>query len=441
MDWNEAIALLHGSDWKHAKIGLMRMRDLMQILGNPQKELKFIHIAGTNGKGSTCSMTRSILTKAGFKTGLYISPHLYNFNERISIDGVDISDSDLSRLALTVKKAVGKLNEEPTDFELIKAIAFLYFKEQCCDYVVLEVGMGGRLDATNIISASAVSCIMSIGLDHTEFLGDTEEKIAEEKAGIIKRGSDLVVLHQKQSVMDVIRKHFDRVNAENPNHPKLLVTDPESLHIISRSLSSQVFSYHGISDIRLNMLGEYQVRNAMAAIDIALLLRKHGVGISDEAIQRGISEARWPGRFELLSQDPVVIIDGAHNPDGVNALIGSIETFLPDTKINFVMGVMKDKDYHTMLRLISPYAESFTTELPYSARGLDPEVLKKEIGEYFEGPVQTASSVTDAVDKALARTRENGAPVICFGSLYQVADIRNYFLTDFQENLSSYDIS
>jgi dihydrofolate synthase/folylpolyglutamate synthase len=205
------------------------------------------------------------------------------------------------------------------------------------------------------------------------------------------------------------------------------VTDPENLHIISRSLSGQVFSYRGIRDIHLNMLGEYQVRNAMAAIDIALLMRKQGVSISDEVIRQGLSQARWPGRFELLSHDPVVIVDGAHNPDGVNALTGSIETFLPDTKINFVMGVMKDKDYHTMLRLISPYAESFTTELPYSARGLDPEVLKKEISEYFDGPVQTASSVTDAVDKALAQARKNDLPVICFGSLYQVSDIRKYF--------------
>ncbi len=427
MDWNEAIALLHGSDWKHAKIGLDRMRDLMHSLGDPQKELRFIHIAGTNGKGSTCSMTRSILTKAGFKTGLYISPHLSSFNERISVDEENISDEDLSRIAALIKNAISELKEEPTDFELITAIALLWFKEQHCDFVVLEVGMGGRLDATNIIDAPLVAAIMSIGLDHTEILGDTEELIAAEKAGIIKPGSDVVIFDQKKTVVNVISDRFKKVN-KDCNYPgKLIVTDSGKLDILSRSLSGQSFSYRDIKDINLTMLGAYQVQNAMAAIDISLCLRAHGFDISDEDIRIGLKDAKWPGRFELLSQDPVLIVDGAHNPDGANALVGSIDTFLPDTKINFVMGVMKDKDYHSMLRLITPYAASFITEIPYNQRGLAPELLKKEVSTYFDGPVHTASSVTDAVDKALRKSKENGAPIICFGSLYQVADIRNYF--------------
>jgi len=448
MDWNEAIALLHGADWKHAKIGLDRMKALMSALGNPQKKLRFIHIAGTNGKGSTCSMVRSILTEAGFKTGLFISPHLFSFNERISVDGEDISDDDLRRISGKIKDAVTGLNEEPTDFELITAMALCYFYEEGCDYVVLEVGMGGRLDATNIIDAPEVAAIMSIGLDHTEILGGTEELIAQEKAGIIKKGSDVVLLHQKPSVMEVISEIFRNVNSDTQEHAaitepsslsihsgtsgffsmagNIIITEPSYLSVHSRDLSGQVFDYRDFKNIRLCLLGAYQTENASVVLEIVSCLRARGYKISDEAVRAGLIKAKWPGRFELLSSDPVFIVDGAHNPDGVRALINSIRTFLPGKKICFVMGVMKDKDYHEMLRLITPFAESFVTELPYSTRGLDPKVLKKEISVYFSGSVDVADSVTEAADKAWAHAKKTNTPVICFGSLYQVADIRSH---------------
>ena len=458
MDWNEAIALFHGADWKHAKIGLERMKDLMKVLGDPQKDLKFIHIAGTNGKGSVCSMTASVLTAAGYRTGLYVSPHLDAFNERISIDGAYISDEDLRRIAGKINAAVSTLREEPTDFELITALSLCYFAEQNCDFVVLEVGMGGRLDATNVIDAPVAAGIMSIGLDHTEVLGDTEELIAKEKAGIIKKGSDVVVLHQKPSVLDVIIEKFRYVNSDihinrkslttdngssyhglnsdvtaayTDNAPaRLIITDSSSISVHSRNLSGQVFDYNDFRDIELPLLGAYQTENAAAVLELITCLRARGYMISDEAVHKGLLNAKWPGRFELLSTDPYCIVDGAHNPNGVMALIESIKTFLPDRKICFVMGVMKDKDYHEMLRLITPFAESFVTELPYSARGLDPEILKKEIAAYFDGPVDTADSVTEAVDKALAHAKETSTPVICFGSLYQVADIRKHVMND-----------
>ena len=472
MDWNEAIALLHGADWKHAKIGLDRMKALMNALGNPQQTLKFIHIAGTNGKGSACSMIRSILTEAGLKTGLYISPHLFSFNERISVDGTDISDDDLIRLSGRIKAAVTDLNEEPTDFELITAMALCYFHEKACDFVVLEVGMGGRLDATNIIDAPEVAAIMSIGLDHTEVLGGTEELIAQEKAGIIKKGSDVVLLHQKPSVMEVISEIFRNVNSDTQGHAaitepsslsihsgtssffskagnvivseppslsvhsgtsgffsmagNIIITDPSSISVHSRNLSGQVFDYRDFKNIRLCLLGAYQTENASVVLEIVSCLRARGYKISDEAVRAGLIKAKWPGRFEPLSSDPVFIVDGAHNPDGVRALINSIRTFLPGKKICFVMGVMKDKDYHEMLRLITPFAESFVTELPYSTRGLDPKVLKKEISVYFSGSVDVADSVTEAADKAWAHAKKTNTPVICFGSLYQVADIRSH---------------
>lgn len=492
MDWNEAIALLHGANWKHTKIGLERMRDFMHALGDPQEKLRYVHIAGTNGKGSACIMAQSIMTAAGFRTGLYISPHLDQFNERLSIDGQMISDADLRRLAARVRAAAETLGEEPTDFEMITAMAFCWFEEQRCDLVVLEVGMGGRLDATNVISSPEVCAIMHIGLDHTEFLGDTVEKVAAEKAGILKPGADCVLYHQLPGVMEVVQKRFADVNPDAAAHAdsamkvagstgtansfctsgavadrstgrsigltdgdgrntaRLVTTDPAAFTARARSIDGQVFDYRERRNLRIQLLGNYQMENAMAVLDIIDCLQRRGweisedaiqqgtsavqapegeqkPGISEDAIRTGLARASWPGRFELLSRTPLLIVDGAHNPNGVEALVDTIRAYFPDQKINFVMGVMKDKDYHTMLRLIAPYAARFITELPDAHRALRPEALKSEIREYFDGPVETADSVTAAVQRAMELAEGTGAITICFGSLYQVADIRRFF--------------
>ena len=499
MDWNEAIALLHGANWKHTKIGLERMRDFMHALGDPQEKLRYVHIAGTNGKGSACVMTQSILTAAGFRTGLYISPHLDQFNERLSIDGQMISDADLRRLAGRVRAAAETLGEEPTDFEMITAMAFCWFEEQHCELVVLEVGMGGRLDATNVISSPEVCAIMHIGLDHTEFLGDTVEQVAAEKAGILKPGADCVLYHQLPGVMNVVQQRFADVNRDaaartdaatyaantadsccasgaagttdgafdmtHSNHDgastksaaaRLVITDPTAFTARVRTIDGQVFDYRNRLDLRIQLLGNYQMENAMAVLDIIDCLQRRGWGISEDAIRAGLAQATWPGRFEVLSREPLLIVDGAHNPNGVEALVDTIRAYFPDQKINFVMGVMKDKDYHTMLRLIAPYAARFITELPDAHRALRPEQLKSEIRAYFDGPVETADSVTAAVQRAMEIAGDsrgtcctgddtvrseiaiaddsidelhmNRQPItICFGSLYQVAEIRRFF--------------
>ena len=472
MDWNEAIALLHGANWKHTKIGLERMRDFMHALGDPQEKLRYVHIAGTNGKGSACVMTQSILTAAGFRTGLYISPHLDQFNERLSIDGQMISDADLRRLAGRVRAAAETLGEEPTDFEMITAMAFCWFEEQHCELVVLEVGMGGRLDATNVISSPEVCAIMHIGLDHTEFLGDTVEQVAAEKAGILKPGADCVLYHQLPGVMDVVQQRFAEVNSDaadttdaaasplnadtadsrcvsgaagttdssfdiaHSNHAgastksaaaRLVITDPTAFTARARTIDGQVFDYRNRPNLRIHLLGNYQMENAMAVLDIIDCLQRRGWGISEDAIRAGLAQATWPGRFEVLSREPLLIVDGAHNPNGVEALVDTIRAYFPDQKINFVMGVMKDKDYHTMLRLIAPYAARFITELPDAHRALRPEQLKSEIRAYFDGPVETADSVTAAVQRAMEIAEGTEAIAICFGSLYQVAEIRRFF--------------
>ena len=472
MDWNEAIALLHGANWKHTKIGLERMRDFMHALGDPQEKLRYVHIAGTNGKGSACVMTQSILTAAGFRTGLYISPHLDQFNERLSIDGQMISDADLRRLAGRVRAAAETLGEEPTDFEMITAMAFCWFEEQHCALVVLEVGMGGRLDATNVISSPEVCAIMHIGLDHTEFLGDTVEQVAAEKAGILKPGADCVLYHQLPGVMDVVQQRFAEVNSDaadttdaaasplnadtadsrcvsgaagttdssfdiaHSNHAgastksaaaRLVITDPTAFTARARTIDGQVFDYRNRPNLRIHLLGNYHMENAMAVLDIIDCLQRRGWGISEDAIRAGLAQATWPGRFEVLSREPLLIVDGAHNPNGVEALVDTIRAYFPDQKINFVMGVMKDKDYHTMLRLIAPYAARFITELPDAHRALRPEQLKSEIRAYFDGPVETADSVTAAVQRAMEIAEGTEAIAICFGSLYQVAEIRRFF--------------
>lgn len=503
MDWNDAIALLHGANWKHTKIGLERMRDFMHALGDPQENLHYVHIAGTNGKGSACVMTQSILTAAGFRTGLYISPHLDQFNERLSIDGQMISDADLRRLAARVRAAAETLGEEPTDFEMITAMAFCWFEEQHCALVVLEVGMGGRLDATNVISSPEVCAIMHIGLDHTEFLGDTVEQVAAEKAGILKPGADCVLYHQLPGVMDVVQQRFADVNPDaagttdaaasalstdtvdsycasgaaattdgafdmaHSNHAgastksaaaRLIITDPTAFTARARTIDGQVFDYRACRHLRIQLLGNYQMENAMAVLDIIDCLIRRGWGITENAIRAGLAQATWPGRFEVLSREPLLIVDGAHNPNGVEALVDTIRAYFPDQKINFVMGVMKDKDYHTMLRLIAPYAARFITELPDAHRALRPDELKSEIRAYFDGPVETADSVTTAVQRAMEIAGDsmgtcctgagtvrseieiaddridelhmNRQPItICFGSLYQVAEIRNYFIS------------
>jgi dihydrofolate synthase/folylpolyglutamate synthase len=333
--------------------------------------------------------------------------------------------------------------------------------------------MGGRLDATNIIDAPEAAAIMSIGLDHTEVLGDTEEQIALEKAGIIKAGAPLVVMNQKDSVLQVITDKFREINGVNADVPALIspheyseyslnnsdtqkkkagetkqitspctvqnettaskrvpltITDPHALNVHSCSLKGGIFSYRDIKNLRLSLLGIYQINNAMAAIDIILSLKCRGINIDGETIKHGLLKARWPGRFELLSEDPVFLLDGAHNPNGAAALAESIKAFLPDKKVIFVMGVMKDKDHLNMLKIITPFAESFIAELPYDGRGMDPEELKTEISSVFDGPTFTAPSIKDAVAMAVTRGKELKLPVICFGSLYQAGEVRKFFL-------------
>ena len=369
MELNEALAFIHATDWKGSRLGLERMRELMHRLGNPQDSLKFIHVAGTNGKGSTSTMLASILTAAGYKTGLYTSPHLVRVNERFRINGADIPDAALCRAAEAVKEAADGMSDAPTEFEILTAMGFRHFAAEKCDAVVLEVGLGGRLDATNVIPSPEAAVITNIGLEHTAILGHTLPEIAREKAGIIKPGTTAVTYPVNAAVDAVYRE----ICAERGAVWRGAAFD--TLQERAHSLAGQRFDYKDEKDLTLHLLGEHQLRNAALAIETVSVLREKGWNIPESALREGLSAARWEARFELLRADPPVIADGAHNPQCVEALAHSLDVYLPGRKVVFLLGVLADKDYETMLARLLPYGKEFICLTPDSPRALGADEL------------------------------------------------------------------
>ena len=413
----EAMEFIHQTSWKGSRLGLERITALMRLLGDPQDELRCVHLAGTNGKGSTAAMLASVLTQAGYKTGLYTSPYLYRFHERMKVNGVDISDEALAALAEKIRPQVESLADQPTEFEIITAIAFLYFREQNCDVVVLEVGLGGRLDSTNIIKVPEAAVITSIGLDHTDVLGDTPEAIALEKAGIIKGGAPAVLCHQSREVEDVIRAKCGEVGSA------LTVTDEARLVPVSDSLEGQVFHYRDRCTLAISLAGRHQLQNAAVVLDTVDVLRQKGYLISEEAIRRGLQKARWPGRLEVLRQKPLFLVDGAHNPKGAEALADFLRRHLNGEKVTFLMGVMADKDDAAMIAETVPFAARYITVTPENPRAMPSAVLKEHIERVFDGEVTDATSV----EQGLRLAREGNGDVCAFGSLYMIGTIRASF--------------
>ncbi len=385
--------------------GLAVMNALCARLGDPQRGLKCVHIAGTNGKGSCAAMTSAMLRAAGYRTGLYISPDLTGPWERIQVDGVNISIPDFARITDTVKAACGGL-DEPSYFEKMTAAAFLYFAEQRCDYVVLETGLGGRLDATNVIENPSVSVIMPIGLDHTAVLGDTLAAIAGEKAGILKPGCPAVTAWQPAEALQVLRDRAEVTGA--PLHE----VDITKLTVLSRSPAGQRISYAGLGDMVLSLLGRHQAENACAAIEAGRAL-----GLGEAAIRAGLASAQWPCRFELMGQDPPFVLDGAHNGHGAAALAAGLKEYFPGQKFTMVMGVMADKPWQEMLGLMEPLAERFICVAPEGPRALAAEELAAAVRTV---PAETA----DTLDQALEKCRAYGGPVCAFGSLYYIGHLR-----------------
>ena len=559
----DAIEYINTPRWLTSRLGLERIRELLDRLGRPQDRLKFVHVAGTNGKGSTCAFTASILAEAGFKTGLFTSPYVETFHERIRVNGYNISDEDLTAATLRVRECAEAMEaeggEHPTEFELMTAVALVHFAHVGCDIVVLEVGLGGRLDSTNVIAAPEVAAIVSIALDHTNLLGNTLAEIAHEKAGIVKAGSTVVSWPQEPSAMEVVEDVARRVGdklvvpdfsmlsvgkvvgascrtaLEHEGHtpcsdsprcaaelraehapraqelqagaeggstceagdpareapcsdgprfaaelraehvapaqklqvsssidagfggrmPRAVPHEPNvpsgtfvraqdclSMAYAHQTPMSQVesavpmrqFSYRG-REYATRLLGSYQPSNAAMAIEIAGALRERGWEIPDEAIARGIAETRWPARFEVLDQPagmPTVVIDGGHNPQGAGVLADSLQDVFPDKRPVFLVGILADKDYRSMLRAVAPLASAFVCGTPPNPRALDAADLAEAIRETCDElgvcvAVEVAGDFGDAVFAARKIAGSEG--LICaFGSLYSIADVKAAFL-------------
>ncbi len=417
MNATEAIEYIHSVCWKGSIPGLGRTQELLAKMGNPEKKLKFIHIAGTNGKGSTAAMTASILRKAGYRTGLYTSPFIYRFHERMQVDGVEISDEDLAAITEYVKPLAQSMAESPTEFELVCCIAFEYFLRQNCDIVVLEVGMGGAFDATNVIECPEVAVITNIGLDHTEVLGDTVEKIAETKSGIFKDGGRAVVYRSIPSVEAV----YERICAER--NVSLKKANFEGLTLRSHSLEGQVFDCGERKELFLPLLGDHQLHNAAVVLSIADSLIEGGWNISEENIRDGLRDTRWPGRFDIMQRDPLFIIDGGHNPQCIEALVKNIQDYLIGKRLIVLTGVLADKDYADMYKPVMTYATEFVCITPPNPRKLEAAELAKHLTE--AGAKATAcDSIEEGVRTAIEKAGTDGV-VLSFGSLYSIGAIRD----------------
>ncbi|MBQ8372307.1 MAG: bifunctional folylpolyglutamate synthase/dihydrofolate synthase [Clostridia bacterium] len=416
MTYEEALKYIHGISWTFCKPGLERIGALCRRLGNPEKDLRFVHVAGTNGKGSFCSMLAGILTAAGYRTGLYTSPFILEFNERMQIDGRNISNSSLAEITEYVKPIADSMEDKPTEFELITAIALEYFKREGAEIVVLEAGMGGRLDSTNIIPPPYLSVITGIAVDHAAFLGDTTEKIAHEKAGIIKTGTPVLFGGEDPDAEAVIQSRARELGVP------YFKTDRSAVKVKRASLDGTLFDYKGYTDLSLSLLGSYQPLNAANVLEAVDILRTRGLDISDDAVRAGLAGARWPARFEIIRRDPLTIFDGAHNPEGIESAVRSISSYFPTEKVCAVSGVLSDKDYRFIAGELARVAAAAFTITPDSPRALDAEAYAKVLREVGVDATP-CSSIGEALDAATAYAAKCGCPIVCLGSLYTYADV------------------
>lgn len=424
MTYKDARVYLDSMSKYGSVLGLDTIQELLHELGNPHDDLKFIHIAGTNGKGSVLAYTSTILSEAGFKTGRYVSPTVVSYLERIQVNGKFISEDAFARLADMVQQAIARIeaagHTPPTVFEIETAIAFLYFMKENCDFVVLECGLGGELDATNIIPSPICAAFASISCDHLGVLGNSLEEISVTKSGIIKSGCTVISGPQKPEVLEILK-----ARAEQRNCPFYAV-DKAKLLILSESYEGQTIRYRNFGPLSGPLAGKHQADNIATALEVITVLRKSGYEISEEAIVKGIKNTRWPGRFTLLGRKPLFFIDGAHNEDAARRLKESIDTYFPEQKWIYIMGVFKDKEFEKIAELMSPSAKTVhTVSLPNSERTLSAQQLADALKRYCnqETDIYPEVSVQDAVDHAVREALRMNLPVLAFGSLSYLGEI------------------
>lgn len=418
----DPIAYINEPRWQTVSLGLERTHELLHALGDPQDRLRFVHVAGTNGKGSTCALCASILEQAGYRVGLFTSPALYHFEDRLRVNGAAITFEELRDITLHVKDAADAMDEHPTEFELLTAVAFCFFERSACDIVVMEVGLGGRLDSTNVIRAAEVSVITPISFDHCSLLGSTLAEIAGEKAGIIKRGVPVVSAPQEPEAREVIEE---------------VVIDAQST-LVEVALSqlegtTEHFSYRERSDLSLGLSGSFQLVNAATVLDVIDVLKAAGWEVSEQAIREGLRLASWPGRFEIVSKDPLIIFDGGHNVSGMDALAQALNDRYPTHFRIILTGVLADKDHEGMAKRLSLFADEIITVTPPNPRALSAQDYACELQRLMDADAcertvvaapDIASGVQCALESYRALQAAQSSPLICVcGSLYMLGSV------------------
>ena len=421
MTYNETIEYIHSVNWRGSRLGLERTIELLDRIGNPHRELRFVHVAGTNGKGSFSCMLASILEKSGYKTGLYTSPYIVTFNERMKINGQNIPDDELVEVISFIKPHAEAMEDKPTEFELITAAAFEYFRRNACDVVVLEVGMGGGLDSTNVITSPDLSVITAIGLDHTKELGSDYSQIATAKSGIIKDGCPVLFYGENPEAEKVIRAVAEEKRA------MLYSPDFSLIHDLGSSVCGTSIAYKNYDSVTVPLVGMFQKKNTAMVLEATEILKKKFTGITNDTVKAGLGTVRWPARFEIISKEPYVILDGAHNPHGIRAAVESIEQYFSGEKIYLITGVMADKNYRELADIVSPIVSKVFTVTPNNPRSLPAE----EFAEVFREKGKTSvayDSIQSAVASAYEEAKNEGVKVIAaFGSLYMYSDIKSAF--------------
>lgn len=426
MNYNQVVNLIETSMKFGCRPGLERTAKLLDFLGKPQERLKLIHIAGTNGKGSTTAMIANVLSSAGYNTGMYISPHLYRNTERMTIDGKEITEEDFVMYAVEVLDMVKLMREkgleEPTQFEMYTAMALLYFERKKVDFAVIEVGLGGRFDATNVIDPT-LAVITSISYDHMDILGDTIEKIAYEKAGIIKDGGTVVMYPQLYPEAAAVIEEVSREKKAD-----LIKADAASVSLKAYNMGGQLvdFKYrdYDITDMKLPLIGDHQISNAAVALTAIAELENMGYKIGAEAIRKGIEAVKWPCRLSIVSTEPLILIDGAHNEDGINSLQAALSKYFSSKKIIFVIGMLKDKDYGYAIKKLMPMAHSVVATEPVSERALSAKDMAEAVEPYCRS-VYAEPDITKAIEKAKELYDEDSMICIC-GSLYLAGSAYEY---------------
>lgn len=421
MTYNEAVEYIHSLYWRGKKSGLEKTNELLDLCGHPEKELRCIHIAGTNGKGSTAAMLDSICRCAGMKTGLYTSPYIVRYNERIQVAGQQIPDETLARLTEYLSGLVEQMEVPPSEFEFGTVLAFLYFKEQQCDLVILETGLGGTFDSTNVVEKPLLCIITALGFDHMAQLGTTMAEIAEAKAGIIKQGVPVVFYGDNEVGEAVVQAHCkdEDTSLVMPDFSKLVQEK------IGTIFERQMFTYRDWKHMEISLPGLYQQKNAAVVLEAVERLRMLGVKLPEDAVREGLRNVYWQARLEVLSEKPLILADGSHNPQGMQATVESLKQYFPDKKLQFVFGAMADKELDVMIPMFLPLAKKVYVTAPSMPRAMKPEELLEICRAHCQGE-EIEFKICPQPKEALesVKTEVEEEVIVVIGSLYLVGEIK-----------------